>query len=55
MEVEPGGKTILQRWFPGYAGWYGTQPDTQQLGTGTSTGNVGEPPPKISKTELGTL
>ena len=57
---------MLQRWFPGWGGWYGSQPaDTAR----TSDDTVGEPPPakmsksdetvggplepKISKSELG--
>jgi len=46
---------VLQRWFPGWGGWYGSQPGVTIEQQGTSEDkDVGEPPPaKISKSELG--
>ena len=66
LPTSPEDKGVLQRWFPGWGGWYGSQPaDTAK----TSDDTVGEPPPakmsksdetvggplepKISKSELG--
>lgn len=48
-------QSLLQRWFPGWGGWYGGGQTESQLEQGTSRDrNVGEPPPeKISKVELG--
>lgn len=56
-------KSLLQRWFPGWGGWYGSQQELQETTAGTSSetdvgddvDNVGEPPPKISRSELGML
>jgi hypothetical protein len=49
---------ILQRWFPGWGGWYGSS-QTGTEGRGTTQGatqEVGEPPTKIRKSDsdLGT-
>ncbi|WAR08719.1 VP13D-like protein [Mya arenaria] len=57
-------KSILQRWFPGWGGWYGGQVQapvqaSSDVGTsrvlvqGSQDDSAGEPPPpKISKSEL---
>lgn len=55
-------KSLLQRWFPGWGGWYGSQPERQDSGPGTGMepdigddddDDDGEPLPKISRSELG--
>ncbi|XP_053397933.1 intermembrane lipid transfer protein VPS13D-like isoform X2 [Mercenaria mercenaria] len=54
----PEDKSLLQRWFPGWGGWYGSQSEKPDSAVGTSlepdedVDDTGEPPPKISKSEL---
>lgn len=61
-------KGVLQRWFPGWGGWYGSSdPDPgaeggagftskeanqSQVGKESLDDSSGEPPPKLAKTAL---
>ncbi|KAL4233287.1 Vacuolar protein sorting-associated protein 13D [Mactra antiquata] len=45
-------KTLLQRWFPGWGGWYGSQSSSQESELDISDDSTGEPPTKVSRVEL---
>ncbi|KAK3098591.1 hypothetical protein FSP39_021054 [Pinctada imbricata] len=58
-EPAPEQQGVLQRWFPGWSGWYGSSSPSPGAENSSDTKkkenrleDVGEPPPKIAKAEL---